>query len=69
MAKNYLGYGRDEIICDYCNCSLGIDEPEDDNALSVKYAGMNNGQHECDGCKKSRQRAYDNYVDPLHMYH
>lgn len=62
MSKNYLGYGRDEIICDYCSTVIGVDEPEDDNQLSQKYAGMNNGQHECSDCKKHRQYQYDAYV-------
>lgn len=62
MSKNYLGYGVDEIICDYCDCVIGVDSPEDENAISIKYAGMNNGQHECDDCKEHRHRIYDRYV-------
>ena len=28
-----------------------------------------NGNPECSACKHRRERAYDDYVDPLHWYH
>ena len=62
---------KETIKCYKCGCVIGTFEGWDD--LS-KYHSQNNGvggksEYECECCKKQRERAYDDYVDPLGVYH
>lgn len=52
------------FICDKCKIYLC----PDDGTYEGQYNDQNFGQ-ECTSCKKKRQNAYDDFVDPLHAYH
>lgn len=52
-----------KIYCDDCKSYLdSAENPEFD------HSGVNAGEHECQSCKKEREKRYDNYVDPANMY-
>ncbi len=56
------------ITCDDCGAGIGT-EGYYEEVLDIKHRGMNHGKHECFVCKKRRERAYDDHVDPLRQYH
>ncbi len=64
--KNYLGDDKYQIICNQCKSVIGIDD--EDCELSWSHRDLNRG-HECADCKNKRERAYDDYVDPLNKHH
>jgi hypothetical protein len=60
--KHYTVTGTN-IICDKCSIIIAtVYTQAQEEAASMRFQGMNNGEHECDNCRKSRERAYDGYV-------
>lgn len=55
------------IDCDNCDSNIDVLSEHDD--IPESYKALNIGQHECSSCKRSRHARYDDYVDPLNVYH
>lgn len=74
-----LNYDRREethiatYTCNECGATLGS-EPYTESKVHNEFKGRNDGignisEHFCKNCQDRWNRAYDDYVDPLHMYH
>jgi len=51
-----------KVYCDDCNYYLGGAESP------IDWDGVNPGEHECDDCKREREKSYDIYHDPYAMH-
>ncbi len=68
LEQNWRKSGTEyKYICN--DCKTVIMTTKDPCEFPDRLEGNNWDQHFCSPCKETRDKAYDDYVDPLRAYH